>query len=94
MVFTVRLSLFDHDDGPLDMGIGADADGVNQVSGGATDWKDVVAWDEDNTFMYFEAGMGSFSTIDKDGGRLVGIVDVTQTDPPGYEMQVTIDLTW
>jgi len=94
MVFSVWLSLFDHDDAPLDMGIGEDADGVYQVGGGATDWNDVVAWDEGGTFMSFEAGVGSFTTIDKDGGRLVGVVDVTATDPPGYAMQVSIDLTW
>jgi len=94
MVFSVHLSLFDHDDAPMDLGIGDDASGVNVLTGGATDWNDVVDWDEDGTFMSFEAGVGSFSEIDKDGGRLVGVIDVTETDPPGYEMQVTIDLTW
>ena len=93
LVLHVRLSLFDHDDAPLDLGVAGDAKGVQVVNGTWTDWHDVVPWDEDGTFLYFAGGSASFSEIDKDG-RLVGTVEVTATDPPGYPHQLEIDLSW
>lgn len=94
LVVSVRLSLFDHDDALLDLGVGDDATGVQAATGDITDWGDVVTWDEGGTFLYFTGGQASFSEIDKDGGRLAGAVQVTETDPPGYGMDIEIDLTW
>jgi len=94
LVLSIGLALFDFDDGAMDLGIGDDADGVNVLTGTASDWHDIVPWDEGGTFMTFEGGVGSFSEIDKDGGRLVGVIDVTETDPRGYDMQIEVDLSW
>jgi len=94
LVFSVSLALFDFDDGAMDLGIGDDADSVNELTGTVSDWHDIVPWDDGGTFMTFEAGVGTFSEIDKDGGSLVGVIDVTETDPRGYDMQVEIDLSW
>lgn len=91
--FDIELVLFDIDDQPIDLPVSDDATTVNVLWGTASDWDDVTSWTGTGGFMHFRRGGSSFSELDKDG-RLVGTIDVTETDPPGHPMTVTIDLTW
>ena len=43
--------------------------------------------------MNREDGSSSFSELDKDE-RLVGTIEVTQTDPPGQPLTIDVDLSW
>jgi hypothetical protein len=91
--FDLELVLFDLDDQPIDLAVGDDATGVNVLWGTVTDWDGVTSWGQGGTFLNFEGGTSSFSELDKQG-RLVGMVDVTTTDPAGVPLQVNLDLTW
>ena len=61
--------------------------------GDVTDWDGVTSWGQGDTFMQFTAGGASFTELDKQG-RLVGLVNVTETDPAGDPLSIQVDLTW
>jgi hypothetical protein len=85
--------LFDLDDQPIDLPVGDDATGVNVLWGTVTDWDGVTSWGGSGTFLHLQGGRSSFSELDKQG-RLVGTVDVTDTDPAGVPMELALDLSW
>ena len=91
--FDIELVLFELDDQPIDLPVSADATGVNQLWGTVSDWDDVTSWTDGGGFLHFRRGSSSFSELDKDG-RLVGTIDVTETDPAGHPMTVNVDLSW
>lgn len=94
LVIEIDLALFDEDDTAMDLPIGVeDAGTVHVLTGTITDWAGITGW-TDGAFIQFETGMGSFTTIDKDGGALVGTIEVTETDPAGLPMTIDVDLSW
>lgn len=94
LVLDLTLVLFDIDDQAIDLPISNEAVSTNLVTGGVTDWGDVVDWDgPEGTFLTFTEGSSSWSEVDKDG-RLTGVAQVTATDPAGSPMTITMDLSW
>lgn len=91
--FDLELVLFDLDDQPIDLPVGDDATGVNVLWGTVTDWDGVTSWGGSGTFLHLQGGSSSFSELDKQG-RLLGTVNVTDTDPAGVPMELALDLTW
>lgn len=89
----IELVLFEIDDQPIDLPVNADATGLNLLWGTVSDWDEVTSWTGGGGFLHFQRGSSSFSELDKDG-RLVGTIDVTETDPAGVPMTVNLDLTW
>ena len=89
----LELVLFDLDDQPIDLPVNLDATTVNVLWGTVSDWDEVTSWTGGGGFLTFQRGSSSFSEMDKDG-RLVGTIDVTETDPAGTPMTVNLDLTW
>lgn len=93
LVLTMTLTLFEIDDQPVDLPVSDEATELNILYGVVTDWDGVTSWGQGETFTYFADGSASFSELDKQG-RLLGVVDVTETDPPGTPMTITVDLSW
>lgn len=91
--FDLTLTLFELDDLAIDLPVTDDAEAINVLWGHLVDWDDVVDWDQDSDFLYLADGEASFSAVDKQG-RLVGVISVTETDPPGTPMTITVDLAW
>ncbi|MEQ1508072.1 MAG: hypothetical protein ABMB14_37935 [Myxococcota bacterium] len=89
----LELVLFDIDDQAIDLPVDLDATSVNVLWGTVSDWDGITNWTAGDGFMHFRRGLGSFSTLDKQG-RLVGTIDVSETEPAGHAMNIEIDLTW
>ena len=93
LVLTMTLTLFEIDDQPIDLPVSNEATELNMLFGDVNDWDEVTSWGQGDTFMQFTAGGASFTELDKQG-RLVGIVNVTETDPAGDPLSIRVDLTW
>lgn len=93
LVLTMTLTLFEIDDQPIDLPVSDEATDINMLFGDVTDWDEVTSWGQGDTFMQFAAGSASFTELDKQG-RLVGLVDVTETDPAGDPLSIQVDLSW
>ncbi len=92
LTLDLELVLFEIDDQPVDLEVGT-SDTVNVLWGTVWDIEGITDWTTDESFVNFEDGSSSFSELDKEG-RLVGTIEITQTDPPGPPLTIDVDLRW